>query len=280
MCINHEAAWTASPRAAVRSGIVPGYFLWSCHSWDRLTSPTDQNSGIPIRVPEVSFLIRSGLTPFPEILNKVFFKAFLLCRVSLKITFLGDYWYFGCQLHLYVGCSLDEARCALQLYSCFCICLCGTVPQPHQTLFMGVQPYIAMLQCWWQLQMLVHVMTLERCHTVALGTQTTAAVDQSSLVCMDSAETWGVKATYLLSCSNGVGCTRTAELLHRKGYSCPCLATQQWLVSEMEQSQRPAQCLCVLLSRQSVANRSQPSHTRERGQTMVTHSKLLYLWCR
>lgn len=65
--------------------------------------------------------------------------------------------------------------------------------------------------------MLVNVMALERGHLLALGTQRAAAADQPSLVCLGSAGAWGVKGRGLLSCSNGEGYTRTAELLHKKG---------------------------------------------------------------
>lgn len=75
-----------------------------------------------VRVPEVSFLNRSGPIPLSEILNTktFFFKAFTLCKVALTVAFLGGCQYFGYWLLLYVGCSalvkpLHECLCALQL---------------------------------------------------------------------------------------------------------------------------------------------------------------------
>lgn len=40
-------------------------------------------------------------------------------------------------------------------------------------------------------------------------------------VCLGSAGAWGVTGCNLLSCSNAIGCTRTAELLPRKGLLSP-----------------------------------------------------------
>lgn len=98
----------------------------------------------------------------------------------------------------------SSCRAKLQMGSCFC-----------------PQPCIVMLQ-WW----LVTTAHTTPCHGFGklspIGTW-----DANSwccgpvLVCLGSAGTWGVRGGNLLSHSNAVGCTGTAELLHRKGLLPP-----------------------------------------------------------
>lgn len=136
-------------------------------------------------------------------------------------------------------------------------------------------------QCWRRLHVLVHVMALES-HPLALGTQTAAAVDQSSLGCAD--RPWGVEASNLLFCSSGVGCSRTARLLPGKGLFSLLPSSRAVTSFRNGAASRPVPCLCVLLSWQSDAHGPQPSAsalTQARGAGSWWHTvNASFCWCR
>lgn len=281
-----QGSWSSEHKSSALLRHCLRHFLWSCHSWETLTCPQDQDQSVHITVLEV-FPQQTCPDYFSRDIEhrKLIFKVFVLCKVSLLV------WVVVSVLGIDYSCRLGvQQRGGLSPGAPLHFICRANSPWTPACVAMFYIHHIH--PCWWQL----HTLVLSWLRKVALGAFGPGSCSGPAwLVCMGWA---GLRSARHVSCPAAVWLHSAPGLLQGTGLLCLCLCLCLCLASAFVSAlplplplSLPLPCLCwqhssdtaevaqpepracVLLSWLSVAKRPQPSHAKERGHTTVTQQK-------